>query len=228
MESKIDRKIHNEQQGDAAAAELRREYVNGVLHRRDLLDDPVEMFRKWFADARAAGLLEPNAMTLATAEPGGQTSARTVLLKAFDQKGFVFFTNYGSRKARHIAANPNAALLFPWLGLERQVEIEGRVEKITAAESAAYFLSRPFGSRVGAWISEQSSVVSSRSVLEAKFRSLAAQFARGEIPKPDWWGGFRLVPQRIEFWQGGPNRIHDRFLYTLQDDGNWRIERLQP
>ncbi len=227
MENKIDINIHNPSQ-EVDTARLRREYTAGGLRRRDLLDDPVEMFRKWFAEAQSAALLEPNAMTLATSDPSGKVSARTVLLKAFDHRGFVFFTNYGSRKARQIQENPRASLLFPWLALERQVEIAGPAERISAVESAAYFFSRPMGSRVGAWVSDQSKVVSSRKVLEGKFRSLMEQFAHGEVPKPDWWGGIRIIPETIEFWQGGPNRIHDRFLYTRQENGIWSIQRLQP
>lgn len=215
-------------------ADLRRHYVRGALHREDLLPDPTDQFRRWFEDARSANLLEPNAMTLATASPDGRVTARTVLLKAHDRRGFVFFTNYGSRKALQMAENPHAALLFAWLPLERQVSITGRAERISTAESVSYFLSRPFGSRLGAWVSEQSRVVSSRALLEAKFRQMKDKFAKGEVPMPDWWGGIRIVPDTIEFWQGGADRLHDRFLYSRTDDSAdpknpiWTIERLQP
>ncbi len=210
-------------------ADLRRNYARGELRREDLLADPVEQFRRWFEEARGADLLEPNAMTLATADAAGRVTARTVLLKAYDARGFVFFTNYGSRKAQQLAENPRAALLFAWLPLERQVAITGRAERISTAESIAYFLSRPFGSRLGAWVSEQSRIVSSRALLEAKFRQLKEKFADGEIPMPEWWGGIRVVPDSVEFWQGGPNRLHDRFLYSRENEAApWTIARLQP
>lgn len=229
MPEKVDKNI----QKDLPAADvssLRRDYKRGQLRREDLLENPVEMFRLWFEEAKAAGVVEPNAMTLATADGSGRVSARTVLLKAYDERGFVFFTNYGSRKAAEMAENPRAALLFPWLTLERQVSIRGPVEKISAKESLAYFLSRPVGSRIGAWVSEQSKVVSSRRILEEKFRQLLEQFSAGEVPKPDWWGGYRVLPESMEFWQGGSNRIHDRFEYTRQpqESGMWSLARLQP
>ena len=229
MSGKVDKNIQIDSppaEGTEVAA-LRRDYQRGRLRREDLREDPVEMFRQWFDEAKAAAVIEPNAMTLATADAGGRVSVRTVLLKAYDARGFVFFTNYGSRKAAQMAENPHAALLFPWLALERQVAISGPVEKISTQESLAYFLSRPLGSRVGAWVSEQSKVVSSRRILEDKFRQLMQQFAAGEVPKPDWWGGYRVRPERIEFWQGGSNRIHDRFEYTRQGDA-WALARLQP
>ena len=166
-------------------------------------------------------------MTLGTSDAAGKVSCRTVLLKAYDQRGFVFFTNYGSRKARQLAENPHASLLFPWIVLARQVEISGLVEKISAGESMAYFLSRPFGSRLGAWVSEQSSVISSRQVLLSKFAELKQKFASGEIPKPEGWGGFRVVPSSLEFWQGGQDRLHDRFLYKRAEK-SWTISRLAP
>ena len=166
-------------------------------------------------------------MTLGTADKCGRVSCRTVLLKAYDERGFVFFTNYGSRKARQIAENPRAALLFPWVALARQIEIAGPVEKISAAESLAYFLSRPAGSRLGAWVSEQSQVISSRSVLLTKYEELKKQFADGEIPKPDFWGGYRVIPETIEFWQGGGDRLHDRFLYAKKNR-TWSHVRLSP
>lgn len=214
-------------------AALRREYSQAGLQRKDLAGEPVAQFRLWFEQASAAGLLEPNAMVLGTVD-GQRPSTRTVLLKAYDQRGFVFFTNYGSRKAREIDAQPRVSLLFPWYGLERQVAILGAAERISAAESLAYFSSRPFGSRVGAWVSQQSSVISSRSILEMKWEEMKRRFASGEVPLPGAWGGFRVVPLEVEFWQGRPNRLHDRFRYRrLAKDGggegpDWGIERLAP
>jgi pyridoxamine 5'-phosphate oxidase len=207
-------------------AALRREYRRAGLRRADLHPDPVAQFRLWFEQATAAELLEPNAMVLGTSD-GQRPSTRTVLLKAFDHRGFVFFTNYASRKAREIAAHPQVSLLFPWYGLERQVAILGSAERISAAESLAYFTSRPFGSRVGAWVSQQSSVISSRRLLEMKWEEIKRRFASGEVPLPRAWGGFRVVPAEVEFWQGRENRLHDRFRYRLQD-GDWVIERLAP
>ncbi len=207
---------------------LRQDYNSRPpLIRTDLDPDPIGQFRKWFEEARQSGIAEPNAMTLGTSDANGKVSCRTVLLKAYDHRGFVFFTNYGSRKARQMAENPQASLLFPWVALARQVEIAGPVEKISAAESMAYFLSRPFGSRLGAWVSEQSSVISSRSVLLSKFTELKQKFASGEIPKPEGWGGFRVVPTSMEFWQGGQDRLHDRFLYA-RSENCWSISRLAP
>ncbi len=167
-------------------------------------------------------------MTLATATAAGQVSARTVLLKAYDEKGFVFFTNYGSRKSKEIEENPHVALLFAWLPLERQVSIRGKATRISHTESLAYFMSRPVGSRVGAWVSEQSRAVSSRKLLEAKFHEMMEKFRDGQVPLPDFWGGFRVEPESMEFWQGGANRLHDRFLYTKDAERRWETERLQP
>ena len=167
-------------------------------------------------------------MTCATADKSGNVTARTVLLKAFDERGFVFFTNTSSTKARQLAENPRAALLFAWLPLERQVSITGPVEKISTAETLAYFASRPFGSRLGAWVSIQSSIIPSRKVLEMKFEEMKAKFAHGEVPLPDFWSGYRVSPQNVEFWQGAPNRLHDRFLYTRQAGNTWSIDRLSP
>ncbi len=206
---------------------LRRDYDHDPLSEVDLAPDPVMQFRTWFDEARNEGIPEPNAMTLGTADAKGRVSCRTVLLKAYDAKGFVFFTNYGSRKAHQIAVNPHASILFPWVALARQVEIAGRVEKISTAESLAYFMSRPFLSQLGAWVSDQSSVISSRQILLSKFEELKVRFANGEVPKPEGWGGFRVVPDTFEFWQGGQSRLHDRFLYT-RDAGSWRIARLAP
>jgi len=206
---------------------LRVDYKHEPLTEESLKSDPIAQFRLWFDEARASGIPEPNAMTLGTADRSGRVSCRTVLLKAYDDRGFVFFTNYGSRKAQQVAENPRAALLFPWVALARQIEIAGPVEKISAAESLAYFMSRPIGSRLGAWVSDQSQVISSRNVLLAKFEDLKNKFADGEIPKPDFWGGYRVIPETIEFWQGGGDRLHDRFLYT-QKNRTWSHVRLSP
>ena len=206
---------------------LRVDYKHEPLTEESLKSDPIAQFRLWFEEARASGIPEPNAMTLGTADRSGRVSCRTVLLKAYDDRGFVFFTNYGSRKAQQISENPRAALLFPWVALARQIEIAGPVEKISAAESLAYFMSRPIGSRLGAWVSDQSQIISSRSVLLTKFEDLKNKFADGEIPKPDFWGGYRVIPETIEFWQGGGDRLHDRFLYT-QKNRTWSHVRLSP
>jgi len=211
-----------------ATAALRKEYSTRGLRREQLEADPFLQFRLWFQEAIQAQLLEPNAMSLATANSKGRVSARTVLLKAFDERGFVFFTNYSSKKALDLTENAQAALLFPWLPLERQVSISGPVEKISTVESLAYFASRPFGSQLGAWVSLQSSIIPSRKFLEMKFEEMKSKFVSGEVPLPDFWGGYRVVPQTIEFWQGSANRLHDRFLYTRQNDESWKIDRLSP
>ena len=208
-------------------AELRQEYTLAGLNESDLAPDPFAQFQKWLADAMAAQLAEPNAMVLATVAPDGQPSTRTVLLKALDARGFSFFTNYESRKARELAENPRASLTFPWHALERQVNIEGRVSKLPRAEAEAYFKLRPRGSRLGAWASSQSQVIHGRGPLEARMKELEAQYPE-EIPLPPNWGGYVLAPERIEFWQGRPSRLHDRLRYTRQPDGSWKIERLSP
>jgi len=208
-------------------ADLRREYTQNGLSENDALPDPIAQFRLWFEQALEAQLVEPNAMTLSTVDADGAPNSRTVLLKAYDERGFVFFTNYTSAKSSEIAANSRVALLFPWLGLERQVKIRGQAEKISAADSLKYFLSRPRGSQLGAWVSAQSSVINSRKVLEMKLAEIKRKFGDGEIPLPDFWGGYRIKPLSLEFWQGRPNRLHDRLLYT-PDGGKWRIERLAP
>jgi pyridoxamine 5'-phosphate oxidase len=207
---------------------MRVEYTRAGLDVSDVQSSPFEQFAIWFDQACEAALIEPNAMSLATADDKGRPSVRTVLLKYFDGEGFVFFTNYESKKARQIAQNPNAALLFPWIGLERQVIIEGNVEKVSAAESLKYFLKRPLGSQLGAWVSRQSSVVSSRQMLEMEFEKMKRKFADGKVPLPDFWGGYRVVPREFEFWQGRSNRLHDRIRYRRDSQAGWIIERLSP
>lgn len=209
-------------------ADMRANYTKARLVREDLRDDPIAQFQVWFGDAIQAELLEPNAMSLATADAAGRPLLRTVLLKGLDARGFVFFTNLESRKASHIAANPHVSLLFPWLALERQVVVTGTAAKLSIAESLKYFLSRPRESQLAAWASRQSSVISSRKVLEMEWEHLKAKFGAGEVPLPTFWGGYCVKPETIEFWQGGPNRLHDRFQYTRQPDGGWIIERLAP
>jgi len=206
---------------------LREEYTQAGLSRENLLSSPFEQFELWFRQAQQAQLAEPNAMSLATASASGMPTLRTVLLKYFDDSGFVFFTNYRSNKARDIADNPHVALMFPWVALERQVVVQGRAEKISTAESLRYFTSRPTGSQLGAWVSHQSSVITGRKVLEMKLAQIRQKFRDGKIPLPDFWGGYRVVPEKIEFWQGRPSRLHDRFLYT-RDDNLWHIDRLSP
>ncbi len=209
-------------------AEMRRNYAARALDLADLDANPFAQFDNWMREAIETQVIEPNAMTLATADAAGRPAVRTVLLKGFDERGFVFYSNYESAKARDLAANPKVALLFPWLALERQVSAMGIAQKITATESLKYFLSRPRESQIGAWASRQSEVISTRALLESKFAEMKARFANGEIPLPDQWGGYRVTPQSFEFWQGRPNRLHDRFKYTLQSDGSWTIARLMP
>lgn len=209
-------------------ANIRKEYLWGGLSEMDMDADPIRQFEAWFQHAVAANLPEPNAMTLAAATPDGQPSARTVLLKAYDASGFTFFTNYDSRKGRELTTNPRAALLFFWPELQRQVRIEGTVERVSEAESDAYFATRPVGSRLGAWASRQSEVITGRDELEARVRELAEHYADGEVPRPPFWGGFRVRPLTIEFWQGRPDRLHDRLRYVLGEAGGWRLERLSP
>lgn len=208
-------------------ADFRREYSSHGLRRASLDPDPIRQFSLWFDQAVAGGVHEPNAMVLSTAE-NNHPSQRIVLLKQFDASGFVFFTNYESRKAAELAANPSACLLFPWITIERQIIIQGTVEKSTPEESDAYFQSRPRDSRIGAWVSDQSEVISSREILEQKLAEVTARYGDGEIPRPPHWGGYRLVPTTIEFWQGGAARLHDRFIYRKDTDGVWNIDRLSP
>jgi pyridoxamine 5'-phosphate oxidase len=210
--------------------DLRREYTQRGLTLEDLKPDPFDQFDLWFQQAREAELLEPNAMVLSTVSPQGRPYQRTVLLKYFDHQGFVFFTNYGSRKAQHIETNAQVAVLFPWYGLERQLTIIGTATKISATESFKYFSSRPRGSQIGAWVSQQSRVISSRQLLEMQFETIKQKFLNQEIPLPEFWGGYRIQPHSFEFWQGRPNRLHDRFLYSLADGATqtWQRERLAP
>jgi pyridoxamine 5'-phosphate oxidase len=209
-------------------AELRREYGAGGLSEADAGDDPFVLFRRWFETALAEDLFEPNAMILATAAPDGTPSARAVLLKALDDRGFTFFTNYDSRKGREMAANPRVALVFLWHPLERQVRVEGKVEIVTPAESDAYYVTRPLGSRLGAWASPQSEVIPGREFLEGQHAALTAKYPDGNVPRPPNWGGYRVVPSAVEFWQGRPSRLHDRIRFTRQPDGRWKRERLAP
>jgi pyridoxamine 5'-phosphate oxidase len=209
-------------------SDLRQSYTKGSFSEADLLESPFAQFEKWFQQAMEAQLEEPNAMCLATATPEARPSTRIVLLKDFSERGLVFYTNYESRKAAELDANPAVAANFLWLPLQRQVNLTGRVERVSKAESLRYFLSRPLGSQLGAWTSPQSKVITSRSVLETKLDQMKRKFAEGKIPLPDHWGGYRIIPETFEFWQGRPNRLHDRFRYTLGQAGNWSIERLAP
>ena len=210
-------------------ARLRKEYTLLGLHREDLLPDPLRQFKVWFEESvRLAGDREPNAMTLATADREGHPTVRVVLLKGFDERGFVFFTNYESRKGQHLAQNPRAALNFHWPWLERQIQIEGNVTRVSREESQAYFDKRPLKSRLSAIISPQSGPVASRAELEQRLEEISQRYPDSNPPVPEFWGGYRLFPERMEFWQGRENRLHDRFLYTPTLDGSWRIERLGP
>ena len=210
------------------AEELRAQWMASGLSRTSLQPDPFLQFEIWYGQAIDSGIAEPNGFSLATVDAQGQPWLRTVLLKIYDRQGFVFFTNYESRKAGQIAGNARVAMLFPWVGLARQVKITGLAERIPMAESMKYFTSRPRGSQIGAWASPQSQVISSRSLLEAKVDEMKRKFARGEVPLPSFWGGYRLRPESIDFLQGRENRLHDRFEYRRQADDSWQIQRLAP
>jgi pyridoxamine 5'-phosphate oxidase len=208
-------------------AQLRREYARERLDIADVAADPIAQFARWFGEALSAGSSEANAMTLATADAQGRPSARVVLLKSYDQNGFVFFTNYASRKGEELAANPHAALLFFWIELERQIRIEGTVAKVSAEESDAYYRTRPLESRLGAWASPQSRVLAHREELEAHLAQVSARYGE-DPPRPPHWGGYRLTPRAVEFWQGRESRLHDRLRYTAEGPERWRLERLAP
>ncbi len=214
---------------DGSLGGWRAHFMNRGLRRAELDPDPIVQFERWYSFACGSDIPEPNAMTLATVDEDGQPWVRSVLLKLYDQTGFVFFTNYGSDKARQIDANTRVALLFPWVAFARQVQINGRAERISTAESLSYFATRGRGSQIGAWASPQSQVIRSRSLLEAKVEQIKQRFAEGRIPLPDFWGGYRVVPECVEFWQGRDSRLHDRFRYCRADKGaDWVIERLAP
>ncbi|MEV7419334.1 pyridoxamine 5'-phosphate oxidase [Streptomyces sp. NPDC089919] len=208
---------------------MRKQYRSEIVAEDGLAADPMEQFARWFQQAAEAHVFEPNAMVVSTATPGGAPSSRTVLLKQFDARGFVFFTNHGSRKGREIAANPQVALLFPWHPIARQVVVTGTAARVGRDETAAYFRSRPHGSQLGAWASEQSSVIGSRAELDRRYAELAERYPEGEqVPVPPEWGGYRVAPREVEFWQGHENRLHDRLRYTRTDAGDWRVDRLCP
>jgi pyridoxamine 5'-phosphate oxidase len=209
-------------------ADLRKDYALAGLNEKDLARDPFRQFEKWFQEAEAAKITEPNAMTLATANREGRPSARTVLLKGLDGRGFVFYTNYEGRKGRELEANPRASLVFPWIVLERQVIIEGTITKVAREESAAYFHSRPRASQLGAWVAQQSAVIPGRATLEDAMKALEKNYAGADVPLPPNWGGYRVAPETIEFWQGRRSRLHDRLRYRREKDGSWIVERLAP
>jgi pyridoxamine 5'-phosphate oxidase len=209
-------------------ADIRREYSRARLDEANVSRDPMVEFSRWFAEALEAQVPDPNAMTLATATPEGEPSARIVLLKGFDERGFVFFTDYRSRKGAELEANPLVALVFYWAELDRQIRITGGVSLTSREESEAYFKTRPLGSRLGAWVSHQSQVIPSRRVLEQGLREVEGRFPGGEVPLPPYWGGYRVVPDTIEFWQGRESRLHDRIRYVREEGREWRVERLSP
>ncbi|HTL89100.1 MAG TPA: pyridoxamine 5'-phosphate oxidase [Leptolyngbya sp.] len=211
----------------SSIADLRQDYTQQTLDETDIDPNPFQQFQRWFDQAVKAELPEPNAMTVATASKDGIPAARIVLLKAVDDRGFTFFTNYNSSKGKELEANPQAALVFLWTELERQVRIVGTVEKISAEESDSYFYSRPQGSRFGAWASEQSEVIPNRDILEQKLAALKVEYVDRDVPRPPHWGGFRVIPREIEFWQGRSSRLHDRLRYQHRDQG-WLIDRLSP
>jgi pyridoxamine 5'-phosphate oxidase len=207
---------------------IRREYTRGGLHREDLTDHPIQFFTRWMEQARDADISDPTAMVVATVDDQGRPFQRTVLLKHFDEHGLVFYTNLASRKAQQIAANSQVSLHFPWHMFDRQVHINGRAEKLSQAEVLRYFITRPKESQISAWASKQSARITTRQILEGKFFELKKKFTEGEVPLPSFWGGYRVIPDSIEFWQGGEHRLHDRFLYTLDADCQWQVERLAP
>lgn len=209
-------------------AHLRKEYTYAGLTEDDLEPDPIEQFKKWFLQSVDANLPEPTAMTLATATKTGKPSARIVLLKKFDEHGFVFFSNYKSRKGKELSDNPFAALVFHWISLERQIRISGKVSKVSRKESEEYFQMRPTGSKIAAWASEQSVIIAGRRELEKRVEELSAEYQNNEVPLPPNWGGYRVAPTEIEFWQGRPSRLHDRLLYSRRRNRTWKIERLSP
>ena len=210
-------------------ANIRRQYGINELHEKDLADHPVDQFKVWLGHAIDSKLFkDPTAMTVATVDPSGMPSQRVVLLKNYDQKGFVFFTNLESKKAQQLSSNPNICLHFPWLELERQVIIRGKVKKLSLAENTEYFLSRPHDSQLAAWASKQSKPVATRKLLEEAFSQMKNKFAKGKVPLPGFWGGYRIEPETVEFWQGRDNRLHDRFLYSKDASNNWVKNRLQP
>ena len=209
-------------------AALRNEYAAHGLRRADLDPDPIRQFAIWFDAALAAKIRDPNAMSLATAGSDAHPSVRIVLLKGLDERGFVFFSNYASEKGRQMEENPHVALAFFWIELERQIRVNGTVEKTSREESAKYFHSRPVGSQLGAWVSRQSEVIDARQILDSRLAEMTERFEGGEIPLPPHWGGYRVKPTHLEFWQGRPNRLHDRFRYSRQPDGAWLIDRLAP
>ena len=213
---------------DISVADLRKEYTFQGLSETEVHPNPFEQFKTWFNQALAAQLPEPNAMTIASATTDGKPYARIVLLKDYDERGFVFYTNYESHKGQQLVQNPWGAIAFWWTQLERQVRIEGRVEKVSELESDEYFQSRPKGSQLGAWSSNQSQVIDSREVLERRLEQLKEEYENKQVPRPPHWGGFRVIPDEIEFWQGRPSRLHDRLLYRRSEDGTWKIQRLAP
>lgn len=212
----------------ASLQDIRRDYTQGELRREDLNADPIAQFNLWLKDTIDAGIPDPTAMTVATVAPDGQPSQRIVLLKDVDSAGFVFYTNLGSRKASELAENPKISLHFPWHFMERQVKIAGEVSRLSSAEVAKYFLSRPRESQLAAWASEQSKVISKRQLLLSRFEEMKQKFASGDIPLPSFWGGYRVKPHEIEFWQGGAHRMHHRFMYRRQADDSWHIDELMP